>query len=161
VGAFNTVFGLLLFALADATIGAALDEAVNPTVGSLATLGISHLGAAVVAFFLYRRFVFRVQGHIVRDFLRFESVYLVSLTVNAVALPALVAAGAPRVLAQVVIVGILAIASYVGHRYFSFRRVEDIVAEGMIESGGEGVTDATEDRADHGPDSATQRRRRP
>ncbi|CAN5521779.1 hypothetical protein BH10ACT7_BH10ACT7_11400 [soil metagenome] len=122
VGGFNTGLAFLVFIAADLTVGKWLDDTVNTVVGSLATLAISHVIGVTVAFILYRRFVFIVHGHVLRDLARFESVYLVSLAINAVALPALVQFGWNRIIAQAVILVVTTLISYVGHRYFSFRR---------------------------------------
>ena len=74
------------------------------------------------AFVLYRRFVFRVRGHVWRDLARFESVYITALAINSVALPAVVHLGMERILAQGIITLALTVLSYFGHRHFSFRR---------------------------------------
>ena len=99
-----------------------VDAAAGSIAGSLVTLGLSHVISVLIAFVLHRRFVFRVTGHVWRDLARFESVYLVSLGINAVTLPVLVALGVPRILAQACILVATTVLSYVGHRYFSFRR---------------------------------------
>ncbi|MDP3207946.1 MAG: GtrA family protein [Rhodoglobus sp.] len=122
VGGSNTALGFFLFIVADQTVGRWLDEVANTIVGSLVTLLIAHVIGVIVAFFLYRRFVFIVHGHVLRDLVRFESVYLVSLAINAVALPTLVEFGWNRILAQGVILAVTTVISYIGHRYFSFRR---------------------------------------
>jgi putative flippase GtrA len=122
VGGFNTAFAYLLFAALAATAGRALDEAGHPVAGSLVPLAGSYAVAVLVAFVLYRRLVFRVRGHVLRDLARFVSVYVVSISLNAVLLPVLVALGVPRLGAQALIVAVITIVSYVGHRWFSFRR---------------------------------------
>jgi putative flippase GtrA len=63
-----------------------------------------------------------VQGNVLRDFARFESVYLVAIAINALVLPLAVEAGVNRILAQAVITVATTVLSYLGHRYFSFRR---------------------------------------
>ena len=122
VGGFNTALGFAVFVVADLFVGRPVDVAFGETVGSLTTLAIAHVIGVIVAYLLYRRFVFRVRGHFWRDLARFESVYLVQLAFNAVALPLLVALGAPRIPAQFGILFIAAIGSYLGHKFFSFRR---------------------------------------
>ena len=122
VGGINTVVGFLLFVGFDLTIGRAIDANAGTVAGSLATLGASHVVGVLFAFVMHRRFVFRVTGHVLRDLARFESVYLVALGINAVALPILVHLGADRIIAQAGITIVTAVLSYVGHRYFSFRR---------------------------------------
>lgn len=125
VGGFNTALGFSLFVILDLTLGRALDVTAGRTIGSLATLFCSYAIGIVVAFFLHRRFVFRVHGHLVRDFLRFQSIYWLALAINAFALPLLVELGFPRIPTQAVIVAVTTVISYVGHRYFSFRRSAD------------------------------------
>ncbi|WP_233548777.1 GtrA family protein [Clavibacter lycopersici] len=122
VGGFNTVFAFALFAALEATAGRALDDAGQPIAGSLVPLLGSYAVAILAAFALYRRLVFRVRGHVLRDLGRFVSVYLVSITLNAVLLPVLVAVGVPRLGAQALLVVVITVISYVGHGRFSFRR---------------------------------------
>jgi hypothetical protein len=51
---------------------------------------------------MHRRlvFVFRVWGHVLRDLVRFESVYLTALGINVVVLPVLVELGLQRIPAR-------------------------------------------------------------
>ena len=86
------------------------------------TVGVSHVLSVLFAFVMHRRFVFRVRGHVLRDLVRFESVYLTALGINAVALPGLVELGIDRVLAGGIITACMTLLSYFGHRHFSFRR---------------------------------------
>jgi len=125
VGGINTLLGFGLFVLFDLTVGRAVDAVAGRTIGSLVTLACSYAIAIVVAFLLHRRFVFKVQGQLWLDFVRFQSVYWLAITINAVALPILVAVGAPRIAAQAVIVVVTTAISWFGHRYFSFRRPQD------------------------------------
>lgn len=115
VGCLNTAIGLGWFALFDLTIGSRF--------GYMATLAAAHVASVLCAFALYRRFVFRVHGHLLRDLSRFEVVNLTSFAINVAALPALVEglALAPLV-AQVIITFVTVFVSYFGHRDFSFRR---------------------------------------
>jgi putative flippase GtrA len=122
VGGFNTAFAFLLFAGLAASVGRALDDRGLTLLGSLVPLLGSYAVAVLVAFVLYRRLVFRVRGHVLRDLARFVSVYVVSISLNAVLLPVLVALGVPRLGAQALIVVVITVISYAGHRWFSFRR---------------------------------------
>ena len=62
-------------------------------------------------------------GSIVVDFLRFASVYVVSLGINTIGLPLLVELGRlPPIGAQAVMVIVATLISYIGHKYLSFRR---------------------------------------
>ena len=121
VGGFNTVLGYLTFS--------ALTLWVFHDVrfGYLLSLFFSYAIGISVAFVLYRRFVFVVHGHVLRDLARFVSVYAVSIGINAAVLPVMVeVVGVPPVLAQAVVVLITTLLSFVGHRSFSFRRDEDV-----------------------------------
>lgn len=114
VGGINTVTGYVLFL--------AFEQLFSGNY--LASIAASYAIATLIAFVLHRRFTFGVtqrQG-IVIDFLRFESVYVVMLAVNAGLLIVLVGWWAwPSWIAQAVIVVLTTVGSYVGHKLFSFR----------------------------------------
>jgi putative flippase GtrA len=129
VGATNTGVGFLFFIFFDLTVGNWVDTAVNETIGSLATLACAHVLGVLFAFVMYRRFVFRVKGHVLRDLARFESVYLVAIAINAVILPILVNLGWNRILAQFSILIITTLISWFGHKGFSFRRQAEAATE--------------------------------
>jgi putative flippase GtrA len=114
-GAVNTGFGLLVFTVLELAIGEVLPY--------LVVLVVAHVIGVLEAFYLYRRTVFLVRGHVVRDLARFESVYLVALAVNLVLLPLLVEVGRlPVIGSQALIVVVTALISFFGHKHFSFRR---------------------------------------
>lgn len=115
VGAANTAIGFMWFILFELTVG--------QVAGYMVSLVLAHVAAVLCAFVLYRTLVFRVTGHVLRDLLRFELVYLSALAVNAVLLPISVeVVGIPPIPSQLLIVFVTAVMSYVGHKYFSFRR---------------------------------------
>ena len=117
VGGVNTLLGFGLYSAF--TLWVFHDVYLGYTL----SLIVSYAIAITVAFVLYRRFVFRVTGHVVRDFVRFVAVYAVSIAINLVALPILVEfVGVPPILAQAIILVITTVVSFVGHRSFSFRR---------------------------------------
>jgi putative flippase GtrA len=122
VGGINTVVGFGIFVACSETVGHFVDRRFGMVAGSLVTLGISHLLGVLFAFVMHRRFVFRVRGHVLRDLVRFESVYLTTFGINAVALPVLVELGLHRIPAQAIIWVPAVLLSYFGHRHFSFRR---------------------------------------
>ncbi|WP_239453255.1 MULTISPECIES: GtrA family protein [Microbacterium] len=117
MGGTNTVVGFLLFAAFESWIFR------DVPYGYLISLVLSYAIAIVLAFFLYRRFVFRVSGNVVTDFVRFVSVYALSIGINFLALPALVEiGGVPPIIAQAVVLVCTTVVSFVGHKFFSFRR---------------------------------------
>jgi putative flippase GtrA len=122
VGGINTVVGFGIFIGCSESVGHLVDHRFGTIAGSLATVGITHVLSVLFAFVMHRRFVFRVRGHVLRDLMRFESVYLTALGINAIALPVLVELGLHRIPAQAIIVAASTLLSYFGHRHYSFRR---------------------------------------
>ncbi|CAM4077438.1 GtrA-like protein [Mycobacterium basiliense] len=122
VGGINTVVGFAIFVACSVMVGQFVDHRFGKTVAALVTLGIAHVLSVLFAFVMHRQFVFRVRGHVLRDLVRFESVYLTALAINAIALPLLVELGMSRIPAQAIIVASATLLSYFGHRHFSFRR---------------------------------------
>ncbi|WP_419817090.1 GtrA family protein [Glaciibacter flavus] len=117
VGAVNTVVAYLLFAAFTRWLFG------TSAGGYLLSLALSYAIAIVMAFVLYRRFVFRVSGNVLIDFIRFVGVYALTITINFVALPLLVEAlHVPVLIAQALIVIVATLISFFGHRSFSFRR---------------------------------------
>ncbi|MEE3063117.1 MAG: GtrA family protein [Actinomycetota bacterium] len=122
VGGINTVVGFGLFVACSVTVGHLVDRQFGSVAGALMTVTISHILSVLFAFVMHRRLVFRVRGHVLRDLVRFESVYLTTFGLNAVALTALVELGVQRVAAQAIVFVPILLLNYVGHRFFSFRR---------------------------------------
>jgi len=118
VGGVNTIVGFGWFTL--------FMFLLERWIGYMGVLVLAQVVSVLCAFVLYRRFVFHVRGHVIRDLLRFSMVYVVAFAVNAVLLPLLVeVAHMPVLLAQALIVFVTTVVSYLGHRYFSFARKED------------------------------------
>ena len=79
--------------------------------------------ATVNAYICYRLLVFKPEGQVIKDFLRFSTVYVIALGVNLVALPVLVEGlGMNVLIGQALVVGATVCASYLAHKHFSFRR---------------------------------------
>lgn len=116
VGVFNTLNGFAVFVLLHRLFGDGFARYMAAMLGS-------HVVAVLCAFVLHRRFVFRVQGHVLLDLARFEVVNLGALGANAVLLPLFVElVGIPVVPGQLLAGGLTVIGTYVSHRLFSFRR---------------------------------------
>ncbi len=115
VGAINTAVGFGWFTLFTFTL--------ERWIGYMGVLVLAQIVSVLCAFVLYRKFVFRVRGHVLRDLVRFSMVYVVAFLVNAALLPLLVElVGLHVLLAQALIVFVTTVVSYLGHRYFSFAR---------------------------------------
>lgn len=83
----------------------------------------SQVAPIPVAFPAYRGLVFRSTGPAWSDFVRFCSVWATGMVAPILGAPVMVEViGLNPVLAQVVITVVVAVCSYLGHRFFSFRR---------------------------------------
>lgn len=121
MGGINTAVGMGWFALFQFLVGTRW--------GYMSTLGLAHIASVLCAFVLYRRFVFRVTGHVLRDLWRFELVNLSALGVNAVSLPITVEVfGLLPIVGQLLVTIVTLFISYFGHRGFSFRRPQNLGA---------------------------------
>lgn len=122
VGVLNTAVGLGGY-----TVGLAVLH-----LSVLASLLVGHVASVSVGFPLHRRTVFQIRGTgVVRDFVRWEAVTGGSAVVNAVLLAlAVVVLKAPHLAAEVCVTALLAGASYVAHRDFSFARRPCVATEG-------------------------------
>jgi len=76
-----------------------------------------------VAFPVYRKVIFRSTGRWRPDLARFLGVWSGGFIAGIVATPALVElAGQPPLLAQVIAVAVVAVLTFLGHKFVSFRR---------------------------------------
>lgn len=115
IGGVNTVVAYALFVLFELTLGGRY----------FLSLFLAYAIATLLAFVLHRRFTFGVTGRdsILLDFVRFESVYVLMFLLNAALLPLFIEVmGWSSLLAQALIVVITTVVSYLGHKFFSFRR---------------------------------------
>lgn len=118
VGGFNTFFGFLIFS------GLTLSLKTVPH-GYMIGLIVSQITSNFVAFYLHRKVTFRVQGQFVKDLVRFTMINAVSYAINLVALPLLVNVGhIDPISGQFLILIVTTIISFVGHKFFSFRRAK-------------------------------------
>ncbi len=115
VGGFNVVQGVGWFALLHALLGDWLSY--------LYVLALAYVPAIGLGFVLYRTLVFKVEGHVVKDLVRFTMVQCAALAINAVSLPFFhEVLHIPLVVSQAISVVVIIVFNYVGHLYFSFRR---------------------------------------
>lgn len=120
VGGYNTAFGYILFAL--------LLMLLKDGVHYLIVLIISHVISVINAYLAYKFLVFKTKGRWLNEFGKFNTVYLGVLAINLVALPAMVELlGIRPIVGQAWFVIITVIASYLGHKHFSFKTPEQIL----------------------------------
>lgn len=93
-------------------------------------LGLHYLVAILIAqvvtigcaFPAYRTFVFQSRGRVLTDFVRFLSVWVSGAIAGILVTPLLVELlGWHPLVAQVVAIVVVSVASFLGHRFFSFR----------------------------------------
>jgi len=78
---------------------------------------------SVVGFALYRRFVFPVNGKVLKDVACFQLICIGPFIFNIFFLMTLIGLlQLDPVIGQAIFVGLNAIWSFLGHKYFSFRR---------------------------------------
>ena len=113
VGVLNTAFSYGVFAVLQVS---------TLHVHYMLAMVASQVIGTLEAFVLQRELVWRSRGPWLQELFRFSLVYAGSFAANLVLLPLLVAVGhVPALVAQAMVVGALAIVTYVAHRGFSFR----------------------------------------
>ncbi|MCU1645654.1 MAG: hypothetical protein JWN03_5929 [Nocardia sp.] len=119
VGGLNTVMGMVL-TIVWLTV---LDGVVSKDVAAALSVALAYAVGMVVAFVMHRTLVFRVRGHLMRDFVAFVGVNLVGMVLNMALLQFAVSVlHTPSKPAAVVVMGLVAFGSFFGHRHISFRR---------------------------------------
>ena len=114
VALFNTAFGYSLYSVSLFLFG---------PLNYLYSLLFAHLVSTTVAFFLYRSFVFVVSGMILKDYSRFQAVYLLALVANGFLLELIVRnSEVGPYYGQAICLVVVAVFSYLAHKHFSFRR---------------------------------------
>ena len=129
VGASNTLFAYLLYALCVRMYTHVLPTHGKPLIADLASLTAKPI-AITVAFLGYKHFVFRTQGNYLKEYLRCFAVYGVSTPAELIILPLatkvfmlsqMTHPYAPY-LAGIVNSIVIASYSYFAHKKFSFKR---------------------------------------
>jgi putative flippase GtrA len=118
VGGFNTVLGTAWFALFYLLWGHTIPYPV--------VLIIAWAVQLPIAFTLHRKLVFKVSGNLLPDFSRYTLVNLVPLLANMLLLPLVVETTPLQpIVAQILVTIVITVATYTGHKFFSFRRPRD------------------------------------
>lgn len=115
VGGWNTLFGYGVWALLQALLGDRLHYLVIVLIAWPIAVLNAYLG--------YRYLVFRSRGSILRELPRFSLVYFATLVVNLMLLPvALTVLPFNIYVVQALFTAVVVVASYLGHKHFSFGR---------------------------------------
>jgi putative flippase GtrA len=113
VGGWNTVFGYGVWAVLQSLLGDHLHY--------LVIVLLSWPIAVLNAYLGYRYVVFRSRAPVLTELPRFSLVYVVTLVANLVLLPiALSVLPFNIYVVQAVLITVLVVSSYLGHRYYSF-----------------------------------------
>lgn len=113
-GAWNTAFGYGGWAI--------LHFVLNGHVNYLLIVALSYPVAIANAYACYRYIVFRSHAPVLREIPRFSAVYLLVMVANLAALPLLLRAlPFSLYVVQALFTVVVVVASYLGHRSFSFR----------------------------------------
>jgi putative flippase GtrA len=122
VGAWNTLFGLVVFTTLNVVFG--------DSVSYMVLLTITWIINVFQNYVAYRYIVFRVEGHWWRDLFRFALVNSGAFAFNLVALPFGVSVlGLPVIFTQVLVTGVIILLSFILHGRFSFHRPAVDVAD--------------------------------
>jgi putative flippase GtrA len=117
VGATSTLLGFALYTTLTLLVFSEQDF------GYLLSLIVTYTIMIFVAFFLYRKLVYKVTGKLFSDFLKFVGVNMFSIISNLILLPILVQFTIlGPIVSQALIVILTTIVSYFGHTYLSFKR---------------------------------------
>ena len=112
-GVWNTVFGILVYALLIKLLGE--NHYILLAV-------VSNIISITNAYICYKLFVFKTKGNILKEYLKCYVVYGLSMLLGLLLLYVFVdIAGLNPVIANIISVLLLTIVSFVGHRYYSFK----------------------------------------
>ncbi len=112
-GFYNTIFGYLCFVL--------VFYYFSSTVNHYLLLGICHLIGTINNFFSYRTFVFKPKNSSLRNYFKFNLVYIFTFIINLLMFTLLTKVmNWDLYFSQALIVTIIAIVGYILNKYYSF-----------------------------------------
>ena len=117
VGGFNTAFNWGVFVGFQFVLGKS---------NYFYSLLIMYALGSIVGFLLYRKIVFKVSGSVLQDFGKYQLVSIGPFLANLLFLPLFVQIlGLGPIVAQTIFVIFITLWSYMGHRFYSFKRKND------------------------------------
>lgn len=115
IGGWNTVFGYAVFT-ALYYYGTARFH-----LHYVILLLLSQVINVTSAYLVYKRFVFKTKGNLIREYCRFCTFYWLSFAANLILLPALVELfGLDPVISQGLFIIVAAVTSYLWHAHYTF-----------------------------------------
>jgi putative flippase GtrA len=132
VGGWNTVFSMAALWVFERLIPYGPDAALGAAIGVVAAKQVVLLAAWVVGvthnLFTFKLLVFRTKGGWLREYGRMYVTYAGTFLIQSVMVQGLSAwFGWSLFWANVPVIAIVTVISYLGHKYFTFRRPEDVV----------------------------------
>jgi putative flippase GtrA len=132
VGGWNTLFSLAALWAFERLIaynrGSALGAAVGVVVAKQIVLTVAWVVAVTHNFFTFKLLVFRTRGSWLSEYARMYGVYAVTFIVQSVMVQTISAlTGWSLFWANVPTIAVVTVMSYAGHKYFTFRRPEDVL----------------------------------
>ena len=114
IGGWNTVFGYGVFI-------ALYYGTARFNIHYVVVLVLSQVINVTSAYFLYKRFVFKTKGNLIREYCRFCTFYWLSFAANLILLPASVELlGLNPVISQGLLIVVTAVTSYLWHANYTF-----------------------------------------
>ena len=114
VGAWNTLFGYIVFAL--------LYYFLSDYLASFIIVIINNVITVTNNYVWYKLLVFKTKGNFLREYLRFYAIYVVALVFNLIALPLMVDYFKLNAyLSQAIITVVIIIMSYLANNKFAFK----------------------------------------
>lgn len=121
-GLYNTFFGYLCFVI--------IFYNFSSTVSHPLLLGICHLIGTVNNFFSYKTFVFKTKNSSVRNYLKFNLVYIFTFIINLSMFTILTKVMNWNLyLSQALIIIIIAVIGYILNKYYSFSNMSILKKE--------------------------------
>lgn len=115
VGIVNTLVCYLIFAIMN-LLGFGRILEILPILSG-------YFFSSLMAFYLYKRHVFKSRGKLLEEYFKFIVVYLPSIFLNILLLPMIVReTNINAYVAQGVLLVVLTVLSYVGHKFFTFKK---------------------------------------
>ena len=166
VGVWNVVFSMGVLWVLERLIpygpGSPLAASIGVVGAKQVVLVVNWVIAVTQNMFTFKLLVFRTKGHWLREYARMYVTYTGTFIVESVMVQAISAvAGWSLFWARVPTLVVVTVLSYLGHKYFTFRTVEEAVADDLgaddahagadeahaaADDAEPGATDATSDR---------------
>jgi putative flippase GtrA len=134
VGGWNTVFSMAALWVLERLVpygkGSVLGAAVGVVAAKQIVLTIAWVVGVTHNLFTFKLLVFRTTGRWLAEYLRMYGVYAATFVVQSLMVQAISAwLGWSLFASNVPTILVVMVLSYIGHKYFTFRRPEDVLSD--------------------------------